>query len=81
MARRTAISRNKLRIRVEPLLTVASTIRTPLYEGEFPLSRNFYVGTNVNVTCVIEVQLLRLRTNEDYHSTKGHTREIILNKG
>ena len=28
-----------------------------------------------------EVQLLRLRTNEDYHSTKRHTREIVLNKG
>ena len=28
-----------------------------------------------------EVQLLRLRTNEEDHSTKRHTREIILNKG
>ena len=36
--------RNELRISVEPLLTVASTIRTPLYVSEFPLSPNFYVA-------------------------------------
>ena len=75
--------RNELPIILEPLLTVTSTFRTPLYEREFPLSRNFHVGTNVNVWWmnVWKVAWGLMRTNEDYHSTKRHTREIILNKG
>ena len=65
MARRTAIFKKELRIRLEPLPRVTSTFRTPLYEREFPLSRNFYVGTNVNVSCLNIIETMYEKSHED----------------